>query len=559
MVSSAATRVRFRGREISVRPGELLLRSLARTGLPLLQRSIRYHRPRAPFCGAGFCTNCLVRVNGEPNVRACRYVPRGGDRIRTENAWPSPAYDIQGLLDGLFPRGIDTLRGFRRPAWAGPLYQRVVRRLAGYGRIADEVATPPPIPSEPLETEVLVIGAGPAGRTAAERVAREGRSVTLLERGPVLAPPAGLTVFDHATAVFLPPPRTDGVVPFQLVVVRDPDRGLLFRSRHVVVAAGAYDASLLFAGNDRPGVLTGEGALALAGDTDEPPFRHALLVGGGSRAAELLDRFGTHVDAVMAPGAIAPEVTRRAAELAVALYPRTLLLAATGRSRVRRAHLASRGTGARFAVPADAVILAHRRLPHTQLLFQAGAQMEWRAGGGTYYPVIDPGGRTTVSGLWAIGEAAGYPDGVAAEASGVAAAELLLGRAGPSQEIPGRIPREAVGELEGYYRELLRQPRRFGKRIACACEDVLLDELEEAVARGFRGMEVVKRYTGLGTGLCQGRYCQPEALLVLSILERRPPSEVGYTTQRPPVVPVPIRALAELPPPDPETLRSEGK
>ncbi|EQD81273.1 FAD-dependent pyridine nucleotide-disulfide oxidoreductase, partial [mine drainage metagenome] len=98
------------------------------------QRSIRYHRPRAPFCGRGDCTSCLVRVNGVPNIRACQYRPAPNDRIETENAWPSPRFDLGRILDLLFPHGIDTTRGLLRPSMARPLYQRIVRRLAGYGR-----------------------------------------------------------------------------------------------------------------------------------------------------------------------------------------------------------------------------------------------------------------------------------------------------------------------------------------------------------------------------------------------------------------------------------------
>ncbi|HLY77207.1 MAG TPA: (2Fe-2S)-binding protein, partial [Thermoplasmata archaeon] len=91
-----------------------------------------------------------------------------------------------------------------------------------------------------------------------------------------------------------------------------------------------------------------------------------------------------------------------------------------------------------------------------------------------------------------------------------------------------------------------------------ACEDVLLREVRDAVARGYRGLEVVKRYTGIGTGLCQGRYCLPDALLVLSILEGRSPPEVGYIRQRPPVLPTPLAAFAGLPEPAPEIPGASG-
>ncbi|HYB63276.1 MAG TPA: (2Fe-2S)-binding protein, partial [Thermoplasmata archaeon] len=101
-------------------------------------------------------------------------------------------------------------------------------------------------------------------------------------------------------------------------------------------------------------------------------------------------------------------------------------------------------------------------------------------------------------------------------------------------------------ELVGYYREILHVPGH-GRWVACPCVDVLLSEVEEAVRSGYRGIEVIKRYTSLGTGICQGRYCLPETLLLLSILEDRRPQEVGYITQRPPVVVTPLAAFASLP------------
>lgn len=536
----------FRGGPESAEGGETLLQHLARKGLPTLQRSIRYHRPRAPFCGIGHCTSCLVRVNGEPNVRACRYAPQEGDAVTTSNAWPSPSHDLMGAVDFLFPRGLDTLHGFRRPAWATPWIQRVVRRLAGYAPVASTTAPTPSAESGPIDLDVLVVGAGPAGRQVSQRLAEGSQSVGLLDRGPISAPPPGVALFPSTTAVFLPPPRSGSERRFEAVALEDHDRGRLFRARTVVVASGAYDASLLFTGNDRPGIMTAEGALSMAPGDRAPPFHRALIVGGGARAAEMLDRFGAHVEAIAAPGAISPEVVRRASDLSIELYPRTLLLSALGRGRVRRARLLARGGGPEFSLSIDAIVLAHRRLPHNQLLFQAGAQMEWRGTAGSYFPVLGEGNQTTVPGLLAVGEVAGFADGVAAEASALVAADAILGREVPPAQERGP---DAPNELEGYYRELLRRPDGWSKQVVCACEDVLLREVRESVARGYCGLEVVKRYTGLGTGLCQGRYCLPDTLLVLSILEERSPPQVGYIRQRPPVIPAPLSALAELPEP----------
>jgi sarcosine oxidase subunit alpha len=545
MVDRSPVQVTFRGRRLEVRPSETLLAALSRRGLPLLQRSIRYHRPRAPFCGEGFCTQCLVRVNGVPNVRACRYLPRAGDRITTENSWPSPAFDLFGVIDDLFPHGIDVLRGFRRPAFARPLYQRLVRRMAGYGELPD--ATPaPPAPAERLTTGVLVIGAGAAGRAASQRAAIQGAPTLLIDRGELPAPPEGVEARSGLTAVFLPAPVPGASRPFELLATEG-DRTVSIAAEKVVLATGAYDANLLFPGNDRPGVMTAEGALAMRSSSGDPPFRQALLVGGTARTIEMIDRFGPRIAAVVAPGTVHGRIAEQAVALGIPVFPRTLVVGANGRRRVRSVELRGRSDGSVHRLSVDAIVFAHRRLPHTQLFFQVGARMHWRGGGGAYYPTLDEGLRTTVPGIWAAGEVAGFRDPTGIEASGIAAGESALGHAVSMSALPARVPEVGPHELEGYYRELLRGHRTSGKCVACPCEDVLLTELTDAHERGYRGVEVIKRYTSLGTGFCQGRYCLSESLLLLSLWEGRPPAEVGYITQRPPVVPVTLGALSQLP------------
>jgi sarcosine oxidase, subunit alpha len=543
MAVPPSRRFRFDGRPYEATDSAPLARLLARDRPPTLQRSIRYHRPRAPYCGVGYCTGCLVRVNGRPNVRACRYVPAEGDDVRTENAWPSPRLDLLGILDFAFPGGVDTLHGFRRPAWLTTAYQRVVRRLAGYGRAPEPDDGPgPSAPPLRRSADVVVVGGGASGGSAAARLRAAGRSVIVVDRTRSEAPgpdPDRLT----GTITFLPP-RPSVSEPFRLLGFAEPAQALDLRAGSVVVATGGYDGSLLFAGNDRPGVLTADGAFALARGADEPPFRHAVVVGGGPRAGDVLQRFGHRVEAVVAPSSIRPDVVQRASELEVPLYPRSLVLGTTGRARVRRVRLRSRGTGTRFDLDCDAIVLAHRRLPTPQLFFQAGARMEWRSDPGAYYPTLGPDGATSVPGLYAVGATAGVAPERTVE-SGDRAATAILGT-GTLPDPAGPPPGPGgPSELEGYYRELLRA-RPGGRWIACPCEDVLLEEVEAAHRAGYRGIEVIKRYTGVGTGLCQGRYCLPDTLLLLALLEGRPPSEVGYITQRPPLLPTPLAALAEL-------------
>jgi NAD(P)H-nitrite reductase large subunit len=83
----------------------------------------------------------------------------------------------------------------------------------------------------------------------------------------------------------------------------------------------------------------------------------------------------------------------------------------------------------------------------------------------------------------------------------------------------------------------------LGKTIVCRCEDVTLHDLEDAVRRGHADIESLKRYTGFGTGWCQGKGC---VALCARLLVERGGSAARPITPRPPVHPIELAALAGL-------------
>ena len=85
------------------------------------------------------------------------------------------------------------------------------------------------------------------------------------------------------------------------------------------------------------------------------------------------------------------------------------------------------------------------------------------------------------------------------------------------------------------------------KIVLCRCEDVTLSDLEHCVDRGYLDIEEVKRYTGFGTGPCQGKECLGPMATQLARLTNKRPEKIPPFTSRPPLAPTPIKLLASSP------------
>ena len=86
-----------------------------------------------------------------------------------------------------------------------------------------------------------------------------------------------------------------------------------------------------------------------------------------------------------------------------------------------------------------------------------------------------------------------------------------------------------------------------GKVIVCRCEDATLEDIRHAVAKGYRDIEEVKRYTGFGTGPCQGKECHRVIALAIAEATGQPPAAIKPFTARPPITPTPLKIFARDP------------
>ena len=178
----------FDGREVSGFEGDTIGSALFAGGQRTFSRSFKYHRRRGLLCCAGQCPNCLVSVDGAPGVRACTEPVREGMQVEHMNAEPSLDLDVMRATDlfgGPFTPPGFYYKTFIRPRRFWPLYEKFLRHAAGLGKLRKSQ------PEREWRTEyrrrhadVLVIGGGAAGLSAAAEAAELGADVVLADEGP---------------------------------------------------------------------------------------------------------------------------------------------------------------------------------------------------------------------------------------------------------------------------------------------------------------------------------------------------------------------------------------
>ncbi len=555
------------GRSIPAFDGDTVGSAMAAAGVTTFSRSFKYHRPRGLSCMTGACPNCLVTVDGVPNVRACLEPVRPGMTVHRQNAWPSADRDVMGVLDSvsfMMPPGF-YYKIFHKPRFLWPLVEPIIRRAAGLGKVPRDVDHAH-LQKVHLHPEVLVIGGGPAGLAAAGEAAQAGADVVLIESASepgghlrssaaeVPAPDGGSPGWQAARALsqeaveagaqLLTGVTAFGVFEGGLIAAFDAGHLYRIRPRHTVFATGAYDQPAVFPNNDLPGIMLSGAVDRLLHLYRVLPGRLAVVAAFDAAAyatAEALARAGARV-VVLDPRADldreVSEVTRAVAAGATVLHG-TVVTRADGGRRLRSVGI-RRPDGSSSKLEADLLVVGGLRAPALGLLAQAGVEFTFEEDAQAFLPVRVP------EGMHAAGAVTGAASIAAIVAQGRLAGLEAAAALGHGGDLRQRIEAEGAAAREAgpaaISAPLLGEGD--GKQFACFCMDVTSKELSAAVKEGFDSIELLKRYTTLSMGPCQGKACLTSSSRLCAMVTGTSPAETGLTTARPPWTPVPLGVLA---------------
>jgi len=577
---SRPLRFTFNGRAYAGFKGDTLASALIANGVHLVARSFKYHRPRG-IMGAGVEeANAFVRLGrgmaAIPNALATTVELADGLEAQSVHCWPSVGFDI-GAVNGAFSRFLAAgfyYKTFMWPVRFWPLYERIIRAGAGLDH------SPAAPTSERCEqrmdhVDVVIVGAGPAGLMAARAAGQAGATVLLLDRAPepggtLLAQAAvvGALTGDEWLAQCLDDLRARANVRLlsRTVATGHYDHGFLIaveraageggalserlwkiRARRILLATGAIERPLVFANNDRPGVMLASAARTYANRYAARPGKRGVVFTNNDTAygaAVDLHKAGVEIAAIvdLRDNPMGPTV-EAANALGLEIIPGSAVVDVRGVKRVRSARIAALDgggiSGPVRALDCDLVLHAGGWTPSVQLYAQAGGRLRFDEALTSFLPAGDHRGCRVV------GAAGGAFDLGASLRDGWAAGREAACDLGFSD--PGVCPAcDCPPSPDPSPKAIWRVPARSAaaKRFVDLHGDVTDRDIALAAREGYRSVEHLKRYTASGMGPDQGRTSNVNALAILAEERGDPISEVGTTTFRPPFAPIAFATIA---------------
>jgi NADPH-dependent 2,4-dienoyl-CoA reductase/sulfur reductase-like enzyme len=455
-------------------------------------------------------------------------------------------------------------------------------------------------------TDLLIVGAGPAGMAAAVTARRHGLSVRVVDDQPapggqiwrgietVAATPRAkrlgesylsgaerAAAFRACGALYEPESQLWQIEPgFRAFVTRG-GKARTVTAQAIILATGAQERPAPFPGWTLPGVLTVGAAQILLKTADSVPEKPVWIAGcgplpllymtqllaAGGRIAGFLDT--TPRGRLPAALRHLPQGLSRLGDLikglswslalrraGVPVIRHVTELRAEGEGHLQRLRYRTE-EGREAEVPAGVLLVHEGVVPNIHAPLALGCAVQWHAGQQCYVPVLDAWGESSQANVFVTGDGAGIGGAEAAEPRGRLAALRVAAKLGrldeATAETAATAERSALSSALALrpFLDALYAPRPQlyappDETLVCRCEEVTAGELRARAVEGRPGPNQLKAFTRAGMGPCQGRQCGYSMAHIVAAAQGRPVEEVGFYRIRPPLKPVTLGELASL-------------
>ncbi len=480
--------------------------------------SPKLKRPRAPFAPRGWCPWARLEERyGDKNKRWS-----GEKTTIIRHRLSRPGFYHNTLI---------------RLVW--PLLWRFIARQSGNPNLPEKEPNIEPETDE-VDTAVLVVGGDPSTKHLVESLYDNGvDEIIVAEYG------LPINMFSEETTSIGASQKENYIYvgayeDGYLLIRKDGRKVWRVKSKATVISTGFRDAYPLFVNNDVPGIISSDLAFYLIKDGCLKDKDIAVL-GDDARtvriAEALYEHNNVHVITRQSSMSTAEDikVTRKAFEVRAQGYPKLtniIVRTKSGNQKIRT----------------DLLISSVGFHSELEPALQLGVHAGYSQGVEDIVALTGPGGETNVPGVFVSGFVSGSPEHIAEDdarlvgenvASYIKKKQLQAKKKEKAKQI---WLQKRIMSLESTFIE--KKPRFWyssntrGMQFICPCEDILLEDILETYSKGFHTLEKIKRYSALGTGSCQGKYCQINALLVLSYIFKRPLYEIGLFRVRPPLQPI---------------------
>ncbi|MCV9998392.1 sarcosine oxidase subunit alpha [Pararhizobium sp. YC-54] len=574
----------FDGKSYAALEGDTVASALLANGVHLVGRSFKYHRPRGIVSAGAEEPNALIGVERDaarkqPNVRATVQDVFDGMKVISQNRWPSLSFDVgavNNLLAPFFAAGF-YYKTFMWPkqAWKH-VYEPQIRAAAGLGVSPTEDDTDH-YSSRYAHCDVLVIGAGVAGLSAALAAAKTGARVIICDEQPeaggalhydksvtidgqdgftwAQATAANLAKMDNVTVL----PRTTafGYYAQNFVGLNErvtehlakPDKKLprerlwQVRAKRVIIATGAIERHMVFANNDRPGIMLASAARTFLNHFGVAVGKKVGVYTANDSAYEAafdLKRAGITVAAIVdsreKPG---EAVLAEARSLGIEVLAGHGVVDTGGKLRVSSMSVARNGGGSARKIAIDALLVSAGWTPSVHMFSQSRGKVAYdnetqRFLPGTYaQDCLSVGACNGTNDLQATIEESLAAGELMSNASGFTASEKLALQGVNAFSWTGGM----AGAAEGAGADTTV------KAFIDFQNDVCAKDIRLAVREGMHSIEHIKRFTTNGMATDQGKLSNIHGLAIAAETLGREIPKVGLTTFRAPYTPVTFGTL----------------